>query len=53
MTEIITQGYADRYQLDTDEEYPTTFFGCVNKDKFIVEVFFDFNTFANAKHLAT
>ena len=47
-----TQGFVDSYRVDTEDEYPTAFFGGVKKDNKTYNIIFEFETYKNIKHLS-
>lgn len=52
LIKIIDKGYADIYQIDTEEEYPASFFCEIKKDKIKLLIVFEFETYKGVKQLA-
>jgi len=44
-------GYTDRYQVDSDDQYPNTIFCCIYQNEFVFKIVFDFSTFGGVKQL--
>lgn len=51
LIEIIAKGYADIYEIDTEEEYPTSFFCEIKKDSIKLKLVFEFETYKGVKQL--
>lgn len=52
LIEIIDKGYADTYEIDTEEEYPTSFFCEIKKGNIDLRIVFEFETYKGVKQLA-
>ena len=52
LTKLVDQGYITKYQISTEDEYPTVYFGEVNKDKLDFQVIFEFETYKGVKQLS-
>lgn len=52
MEEIVNKGYADSFEVYTEEEYPTAYFCEVKKENIDLQVIFEFETYKDVKQLA-
>ena len=51
LTKTKMLGYTDRYQVDSDDQYPNTIFCCIYQNEFVFKIVFDFSTFGGVKQL--
>lgn len=51
LIDVCNQGYADDYQIDAEEEYPTVFLGNIDKDNVKFDIIFEFETYRDISQL--